>query len=271
MIGLVSSDTVLTVARALHVLAVVTEPGFVDAAKLREALDAAGRERDALPLACFRPAFVGFALLDANMHGLSVLRNFLRIDSTLLRDMEAAQLPQAIFPLCENEALMLHVVDLQEQMLKCWKERAAVPVNMDLPEHLALLERLWVAVGVQGKPFPGRSGKDWKELGFQRCVLRLGGLSMADECSGGAHAHICSDSPASDFRGMGILGLEQLVYYCETCTTEARVVFATQNAADADMYYPVATAGVIVSSLVLSAIEVRRPFLRFASADCFGS
>jgi hypothetical protein len=101
---------------------------------------------------------------------------------------------------------------------------------MDNVDHLARLERLWNAVR-SGTRFPGKSSPVWKELGFQ------------------------SDTPASDFRGMGLLGLEQLVFYCETCATEAKMVFDTQHASDSDAYYPVATAGVNVSSLVLNAAE----------------
>jgi hypothetical protein len=54
---------------------------------------------------------------------------------------------------------------------------------------------------------------------------------------------------------MGLLSLEQLLFYCESCPTEAKMVFDTQNKADNEYYYPVATAGVIVSSLVLNAVE----------------
>ncbi len=69
-------------------------------------------------LLCLRPAFVGFALLDANMHGLTVIKNILAADSSYLRALDEAQIPQAIFTLCENEALTKHIVALQQVQLK---------------------------------------------------------------------------------------------------------------------------------------------------------
>lgn len=79
LLGLVMSDTVLSVARALHVLSVLTEPNLVSKRTfppLMEALNvvAVERGRTDKPLAFLRCAFVGFALLDANIHGMAVAR-----------------------------------------------------------------------------------------------------------------------------------------------------------------------------------------------------
>lgn len=70
------------------------------------------------PLMCLRPAFVGFALLDANLHGLTVVKNILAADPSYLRALDEAQIPQAIFTLCENEALTKHIAALQLVQLK---------------------------------------------------------------------------------------------------------------------------------------------------------
>jgi hypothetical protein len=167
LLGLVTSDSaVLTVARALHVLAVVTEPGVVAKAALRKAFEDVAAEQNRKLLVCLRPAFVGFALLDANLHGLTVLKNMLTLDATYLKALEEAQLLQALFPLCENEALTNQLVEFQVSQVKCWRDRASVPVNTELAQHCGLLERLWLAVG-SAKPFPGRSSAEWKQLGFQ--------------------------------------------------------------------------------------------------------
>ena len=181
-------------------------------------------------MSCLRPAFVGIALLDANIYGLKVASNMMQLEPQTVFELEEADVLSSIFPLCENEGLSVQVAEFQLNMCRAYQKRAATPVNMDDAAHMQLFEKLW---SVTQKPFPGKSSPQWKTLGFQ------------------------GDSPASDFRGMGLFGLEQLVYFVETCATEARMIFQVQNNADSEMYYPVATAGIIVSSLVLNAFETR--------------
>ncbi len=236
LLGLVMSDTVLSVARALHVLSVLTEPPFANKQRLMEAFAAVAGERGRgqKPMSCLRCAFVGFALLDANIHGLTVARHLMDLDSGNLAALEEANVIQAVFPLCENDALTAQVAEFQGAMCRCWRERASVLVQPEShPEHVQLLERLWSNAVAPPRPFPGKTSSEWRLLGFQ------------------------GDSPASDFRSMGLLALDMLVYFVETCTTEARMIFSVQNSADAEFYYPVATAGILVSSVVLGAVEAR--------------
>lgn len=63
-------------------------------------------------------------------------------------------------------------------------------VTWDLPDHLALLTRLWDGV-YPDRQFPGHSSESWKEFGFQ------------------------GKDPQTDFRGAGLLGLQALVYLVE--------------------------------------------------------
>ncbi len=236
LLGLVMSDTVLSVARALHVLSVFTEPLFANKERLMEAFALVANERGRAqkPMSCLRCAFVGFALLDANIHGLDVARHLIDLDSANLAALEEASVLQAIFPLCENDALTLQVATFQVSTCRCWRERASILVQPEThPDHMQLLERLWVAIVTPPRAFPGKTSSEWKLLGFQ------------------------GESPASDFRSMGLLALDMLVYFAETCTTEARMIFSVQNAAETEFYYPVATAGIIVSCLVLGAVESR--------------
>jgi len=57
-------------------------------------------------------------------------------------------------------------------------------------EHVALLERLWQVILPEEKT-PGQVSEQWKRLGFQ------------------------GKDPSTDFRGMGLLGLLNLVYFAE--------------------------------------------------------
>jgi hypothetical protein len=68
-----------------------------------------------------RCAFVGFALLDANIHGLIVGQNLMEMDYSNFRSMDDV-LP-AVFSLCENEALQNQILSFQQTMSKCWRER----------------------------------------------------------------------------------------------------------------------------------------------------
>jgi hypothetical protein len=67
-------------------------------------------------------------------------------------------------------------------------------------EHVALLKRLWRAVHPKD-PVPEAVSADWERIGFQ-----------------GAN-------PATDFRGMGLLGLDCLVFFAEHYPSAVRQLF----------------------------------------------
>ena len=71
-------------------------------------------------------------------------------------------------------------------------------VDLKLPKHQALLDEFWQNM----RPNIPRTGpEDWGDVGFQ-------GLD-----------------PTTDFRGLGLLGLQQLVYFSKTYPEDARCVF----------------------------------------------
>ena len=183
-------------------------------------------------VSCLKGAFSGFALVDANIHGMAVAKHLLQSDRSWLDAFEEGKFFEAIFPLCENESMTGYICDLELEMCHCWRERTKEMVSADNQRHMALLERLWKGCN-PSKPFPGKASKEWKELGFQ------------------------GESPLSDFRSMGVLALEHLVYFVEKYSTEAKMIISAQNTADEEFYYPVATAGINVTSIVLSAVENR--------------
>ena len=182
-------------------------------------------------MSCLRPAFVGIALVDASIYGLEVAGNMMVMDCNVVHELEEASVCASIFPLCENSALAANIAKFQLCMCRAYQKQAAIAVDPELSQHLELLQKLW---NVTNKPFPGKSSPEWKQLGFQ------------------------CDAPASDFRSMGAYALELLVFFVETCPTEARMIFQVQNeAGESECYYPVATAGIIVASLILDALETR--------------
>ena len=56
--------------------------------------------------------------------------------------------------------------------------------------------------------------------------------------------------PATDFRGMGLLGLLNLLYFAETRTEKARAILASHRE------YPFAVAGINITSMLLELMEM---------------
>ena len=98
--------------------------------------------------------------------------------------------------------------------------------------HTSLLERFWYAM----KPHCRRAGnlisEEWSELGFQ------------------------GKDPSTDFRGMGILGLYQLVHLSEKHHTHAEQILLNSN--HPRRYYPFAATGINMTSFVLDLLKQKR-------------
>jgi hypothetical protein len=104
--------------------------------------------------------------------------------------------------------------------------------------HAALLESFWTCMrpGMQRSSLsPAGSyslaSEDWGQVGFQ-----------------GA-------DPATDFRGMGLLGLFHLEYFARTRPREARAALLNSN--HSRRYYPFAATGINVTAFVLDLMRSR--------------
>ena len=83
-------------------------------------------------------------------------------------------------------------------------EAAKTPYNEANVTHEKLLMRLWDLLR-PAQPLSARRSSDWEQLGFQ------------------------GDNPATDFRGMGTLGLYNLVAFADTCGLDANRLLADCN------------------------------------------
>jgi hypothetical protein len=119
------------------------------------------------------------------------------------------------------------------------KERE-IEFDEKTPAHAGLLLRLWVALKPGMEP-PG-SGGDYGDLGFQN------GLK-----------------PGTDFRGMGLLSLEQLVWFAEKRGRDAREVLLFS--CHPTRYYPFAATGVNITQLCLGLLREGR-LDRILSSNC---
>uniref|UniRef100_A0A7S3ETY4 ELMO domain-containing protein n=1 Tax=Haptolina ericina TaxID=156174 RepID=A0A7S3ETY4_9EUKA len=94
--------------------------------------------------------------------------------------------------------------------------------------HAELLRRLWICGFGSEQGFAPVSER-WVHLGFQ------------------------SADPTTDLRGMGLLGLENLVYFGEHYTDVFQRLVAAQKKRD----YPLACAGINVTSMLLELLRMR--------------
>lgn len=121
----------------------------------------------------------------------------------------------------------------------------AVPYRSENEEHEDLLRRLWAALR-PGVPLEARVTDQWSEIGFQ------------------------GRDPATDFRGMGVLGLQNLVWFAENRTATAREVLA-DTAREA--WFSFAITGInLTADLVRMARERRLNqyfYTRGATLDSF--
>ena len=74
----------------------------------------------------------------------------------------------------------------------------------DNAEHEQTLMRLWNILHPT-RPLSGRISRDWESIGFQ------------------------GENPATDFRGMGVLGLHDLVHFSRAYPVEARQILHDSN------------------------------------------
>lgn len=94
--------------------------------------------------------------------------------------------------------------------------------------HEALLMRLWNA-SCPGIALVSRVSEQWKALGFQ------------------------GNDPATDFRGMGLLGLKHLVFFAEKYPTDWRELLSSQTRRR-ERQYPVAVAGINLTYTLVNEV-----------------
>ncbi|KAI8844581.1 ELMO/CED-12 family-domain-containing protein [Chytriomyces cf. hyalinus JEL632] len=127
---------------------------------------------------------------------------------------EATLLKQSI-KIISNSFKLLHKLN----------ELAATKYDTNSKTHEKMLTDFWECAMPHEQLFQ-RNSKQWQFLGFQ------------------------GDDPATDFRGMGILGLENLIYYARTHPDSFQRVLANSHHPKA--WFSMAIVGINISSFVLS-------------------
>lgn len=95
-------------------------------------------------------------------------------------------------------------------------------------DHESKLTRLWAAI-MPDVPLEGRITKQWQDIGFQ------------------------GEDPKTDFRGMGMLGLENLLYFAEEYPGAARHVYS--HSVHPTYGYAFAIVGINLTSMLYNLLK----------------
>lgn len=111
--------------------------------------------------------------------------------------------------------------------------RSATPYKRVEASHEAMLEDLWTRMRPGVARTGGRDTAEWGTCGFQ------------------------GRDPATDFRGMGLLALDQMVHLARTRPDEAIAALAAAQEEDASAYLPYAVACINTTAFVNRLLALR--------------
>ena len=121
---------------------------------------------------------------------------------------------------------LLHIVQL-EKLISHVIKRARVPFSKT--DHMVELQSLWT--NLSGTPVPSIPDIKWQEIGFQ------------------------GSDPSTDFRGMGVLGLDQLLAFTQIAPKSAHNIWQQSNLGSA--WFTFATVGINITALLYSLLVSR--------------
>eukprot|EP01104_Vermistella_antarctica_P014724 TRINITY_DN4689_c0_g1_i1.p1 TRINITY_DN4689_c0_g1~~TRINITY_DN4689_c0_g1_i1.p1 ORF type:complete len:600 (+),score=138.77 TRINITY_DN4689_c0_g1_i1:570-2369(+) len=126
----------------------------------------------------------------------------------------------------EEDDVLQALLRLQTSILDRQSEGKAVAYDKNNASHEALLNSLWTTT-FPDTQLESRINDQWGNLGFQ------------------------GKDPATDFRGMGLLGLQHLLYFANTHTDIFRGMVMKQCERTDEKEYPLAVAGINISQMLL--------------------
>lgn len=131
-----------------------------------------------------------------------------------------------------NLSYCLHSIKIINMVIFRVLELQSEPYQSSAQEHIFLLNKLWNVM----KPNIVRTGgmitADWGLLGFQ------------------------GNDPATDFRGMGVLSLLQLIYFGEKNFTRSQYILAGSH--HSRRFFPYAATSIAMTAFVLELLMNRR-------------
>ena len=127
--------------------------------------------------------------------------------------------------------VLLECNRFQDLYLSVMEDYQAEAFDTNNSQHEETLLQYWKNVFPK-TPLKNRISEEWGELGFQ------------------------GKDPASDFRGMGMLGLKHLSYISSTHKKQFREIVGQFKKTKAEKQYPLSVAGIQISDLLFQLFEV---------------
>ncbi|KAL9159027.1 hypothetical protein ABFS82_08G107800 [Erythranthe guttata] len=121
---------------------------------------------------------------------------------------------------------------IQEERLQSLQERLGVPFDETRIEHQEALRDLWSAAFPNVK-LKSLISEQWKDMGWQ-----------------GAN-------PSTDFRGCGLISLENLLFFATTYPVTFRRLLLKEGGKRAQWEYPFAVAGINVSYMLIQMLDLQ--------------
>lgn len=116
-----------------------------------------------------------------------------------------------------------------KQSLLELKKMALETFDKENEAHMQSLYKLWQVGFGDDAPVYNLVSQDWKKLGFQ------------------------SDDPMRDFRGVGIFGLEQILFFAEKCPAKFRHILDIEHYRGSEMY-PFVVASFNVTMMIFELL-----------------
>ncbi|NWI99418.1 ELMD2 protein, partial [Crypturellus undulatus] len=175
----------------------------------------------------------GLPLRSLTVFTLQVLRNAVHVDEAdvekCVRDiMKEKKIEQRNTGFKTNLHICLLQISGYKKLYLSVESLRKVPYDSDNKEHEEQLIELWNLL-MPHESLKARISKQWCDIGFQ------------------------GDDPKTDFRGMGMLGLVNLVYFSKHYTEEARQILSHSN--HPKLGYSYAIVGINLTEMAYSLLK----------------
>lgn len=174
----------------------------------------------------------GLAFINAQYTTCSDVQQQAALEGTLI-GLGLDKALKKIVKQLQDENLKLQVYVFQALSLRRLLRTKEVPYDRNNAKHEETLLKLWSLI-FPTVPLSARVSDQWKILGFQ------------------------GTDPASDFRGMGLLGLSNLVYFAEKYSDVFRAI-VKRNVDRGSRDYPAAVAGINITQTLFEMLNVNKP------------